>query len=431
MPLSPAVPVTSTSPKLLSRAWLTVGLLCVVGCLNYLDRNMISTMRTSVLKDIPMTEAQFGLVTSVFLFVYGALSPFAGFLADKFNRSRVIIVSLVVWSAITLLTAYVKSYEQLLISRALMGISEACYMPAALALIVDYHRGSTRSVATGVHIAGIMVGSSLGFMGGWIADNYYWTWAFTIFGGVGVIYSIVLLFTLRDAPKVVDVDETVQNNAQPNINVHFWEAVKHIFSSFSFNLTLIYFSLLSIVGWMIMGWLPTYYKEHFNLSQATAGLYATGYMYPSLLVGVIVGGFLADRWSKTNKRARIILPAIGLLIAAPAIFMASYTGILVLAIVCFIIFGFTRSFTDANLMPVLCLIIDSRYLATAYGVLNLFACIIGGLGIYATGLLRDSKISLSTIFQCAAVLMIISAVLLYMVKPKQVVHPEPAEMLEA
>jgi nitrate/nitrite transporter NarK len=169
---------------------------------------------------------------------------------------------------------------------------------------------------------------------------------------------------------------------------------------------------------MIMGWLPTYYKEHFGVTQAAAGLYATAYIYPAAMIGVMVGGFLADRWSVKNKRARILLPAIGLMIAAPFIFMASHTNVLAVAIICFMIFVFTRSFTDANLMPVLCMIINTKYLATAYGVLNLFACIIGGLGIYAAGLLRDSKINLSTIFQFAALIMIISAVLLYLVKPK-------------
>lgn len=430
MPITAAVPVATPTPKLFSRAWLTVALLCVVGCLNYLDRTMIATMRESVLKDIPMTNAQFGLVTSVFLWVYGILSPFAGFLADKFNRSKVIIGSLMVWSLITLLTGFVKTYEQLLITRALMGISEACYIPAALALIVDYHRGSRRSLATGIHIAGIMVGSSLGFVGGWIAEQYNWTWAFNIFGIIGISYSVVLLFTLRDAPKITDTTSE-DLIIKPKDKVNFGAAIKDIFSSFSFVLILTYFSLLGIVGWMIMGWLPTYYKEHFQITQTAAGIYATAYIYPALLVGVIFGGYLADKWSKTNDKARILLPVIGLLIAAPAIFMASYTSVLVIAIICFIIFGFTRSFTDANLMPVLCLIIDSRYLATAYGILNLFACIIGGLGIYATGLMRDSQINLSAIFQSAAVIMIVSAILLYNVKPKKALQSKLAESVEA
>lgn len=168
---------------------------------------------------------------------------------------------------------------------------------------------------------------------------------------------------------------------------------------------------------MIMGWLPTYYREHFNLTQSLSGLYATAYVYPAALVGMIVGGYLADKWSKTNPKARVLLPVVGLLIAAPFVFFASRTNILPVAIVCFMIFVFTRSFSDANMMPVLCTFIDSRYLATAYGILNLFACIVGGLGIYAAGVLRDSKINLSIVFQSASIIMIISAILLYMVKP--------------
>jgi MFS family permease len=415
MSLTPTIAVTTKKTALISQAWLTVALLCVVGCLNYLDRTMIATMRESVIKSIPMTNAQFGLLTSLFLWVYGILSPFAGFLADKFNRSKVIIGSLLVWSLITVLTAHVKTYEQLLVTRALMGISEACYIPAALALIVDYHKGSTRSLATGIHIAGIMVGQSLGFVGGWIAEKYHWTFAFSLFGIIGIAYAIILIFTLKDAPKIKEIITTDDRSEK----VHFGQAILNIFSSRSFILTLIYFSLLGIVGWMIMGWLPTYYREHFNVSQSVAGLYATGYIYPAALVGVVVGGFLADKWSKKNPKARILIPVVGLLIAAPFIFVASYTSILIVAIICFMIFVFTRSFTDANMMPVLCLIIDSRYLATAYGILNLFACIVGGCGIYAAGLLRDSKINLSIIFQSASIIMIISAVLLYLVKPKQ------------
>jgi MFS family permease len=173
-------------------AWLVVALLFFIGALNYLDRIMITTMRSSIIESMPMSDAQFGLLTSAFLWTYGILSPFAGFLADRFNRSRVVITSLLVWSAVTWLTAYSKTFEQLLTTRILMGISEACYIPAALALIADYHRSSTRSLATGIHMTGIMVGSSMGFLGGLLAENHTWNYAFIIFGVVGVAYSIIV-----------------------------------------------------------------------------------------------------------------------------------------------------------------------------------------------------------------------------------------------
>src|SRR5687768_11580172 len=184
-PVSIPPPASGPSPF---RAWLAVALLCVVGCLNYLDRNMITTMRSSIVAAVPMTDAQFGLLTSVFLWVYGVLSPLAGFLADRFSRSRVIIFSLFAWSLFTWLTAHVSTFEGLLLARALMGVSEACYIPAAAALIVDYHRGTTRSLATGLHMAGIMAGQACGFVGGMLAERNTWQFPFTLFGMIGIVY---------------------------------------------------------------------------------------------------------------------------------------------------------------------------------------------------------------------------------------------------
>lgn len=395
----------------MQQAWLIVGLLSVVGCLNYLDRVMITTMRQSITDAMPMTDAQFGLLTSIFLWVYGLLSPLAGFLADKFNRSRVIIISLFVWSAVTWLTGQTRTYNELLATRALMGISEACYIPAALALIADYHRGSTRSLATGVHMGGVMVGQSLGFLGGWIAEQYHWSNAFTVFGLVGIAFSFLLMALLKDVPKVQESNDNASSQ-----RVNFGEAVKDLFQTKSFLLLLVFWSLLGIIGWMTMGWLPTYYKEHFNLSQTVAGLYATGYLYPVAFVGALVGGYLSDQAAKRDTRRRILVPAIALAIAAPAVFLGSSTTIVYVTIFGFLIYGFTRIFADVNLMPILCIIADRRYRATGYGILNLFATLVGGVGIYASGALRDAHFELGVLFKVASVMLLGASLILLLIK---------------
>ncbi len=412
MALSNNTVKTSKNEKLPFAAWLVVGLLCVVGALNYLDRIMITTMRESVIQSIPMTDAQFGLLTSVFLWVYGLLSPFAGFLADRFSRSRVIIFSLFVWSGVTWLTSHATTYEELLATRALMGISEACYIPAALALISDYHKGNTRSLAIGIHMAGVMIGQSMGFLGGWIAEKHHWSDAFSVFGGVGIVYSLILYFLLRD----VKTEKHPVAEQKSLINIRFSSAIKNLFSRKSFLVLLVFYGLLGIIGWMLLGWLPTYYREHFKISQTMAGVYATGYMHPLSLMGVLFGGYMADRWARTNNLSRILVPIIGLLIAAPAIFIASSTDVLYLAMGGFMLYFFTRVFSDTNLMPILCMVADKRYIATGYGVLNMFACIVGGIGIYASGMLRDANIDMSILFRVAAVLLLIAASLLYLVK---------------
>lgn len=404
--------------KLPSRAWLIVALLWVVGCLNYLDRVMITTMRSSLKEAIPMTEAQFGLLTTGFLLVYAMLSPYAGFLADRFNRSRVIIGSLLVWSLITWLTAHAKTYEQLFVTRLLMGISEASYMPAALALVADYHRGATRSLATGVLLGGVIVGSGLGGLGGWLAERHGWSYAFNLFGLVGIAYSVVLAFLLRDVPREGSNGSTP---AQAVKRVQLGEALTSLFRCGAFIVVLIYWGLLGLAGWMVVGWMPTYFQEHFHLTQGRAGLLATIYVNVATLLGFLVGGAWVDRWSVTNGRACILVSGIGLCAAVPGILLVSNTNLLPVAIVGLVLFGFMSSFAGAEIMPILCLISDPRYRATGFGVLNLFACLVGGATIYAGGALRDAQVDVSKLFQFGAVGVAACAGLLLFVKPRPVV----------
>ncbi len=397
----------------LPRGWLIVGVLWVVAALNYLDRIMITTMRDSLTQAVPMTDAQFGLLTSVFLWVYGLLSPFAGFLADRFNRSRLIVFSLLVWSLLTWLTGHARSFEELIVVRALMGLSEAAYLPAALALIADYHRGSTRSLATGIHMTGLSVGTGLAGIGGWVAQRHGWSVAFDVFGLFGIAYAVGLLFVLRDPPRESGV--VTSNADQPRLG----QALTSLFSSRSFLLLLAFWGLLALAGWAVMGWMPTFFKEQFKLDQGTAGISATSYLAVAMLLGKLVGGAWADRWSRTNDRARILVPAIGLFIAAPATLLVANTGVLTLAIAGLSIYGFTRVFSDANLMPILCQVSDSRYRATGYGVLNMFSCIVGGLTVYIGGVLRDAQINVGTLFQYAAGGLLVCGALMVMVKPQQ------------
>ena len=403
--------------KLPPKAWQVVFLLFFVGLLNYLDRNTITTMHTSITEAIPMSDKQFSLLTAVFLWVYGIFSPFAGFLADKFGRSRIIIISLFIWSIVTWLTAHATNFPQLLATRALMGLSEACYIPAALALIADYHKGSTQSTAMGIHMAGVFTGASLGFIGGWIAQEHTWNLAFTIFGLVGISYAFLVAFLLKDAPHTPSVDEDKKEIHFAKNN--FFETMKILFRNRSFYYMLGFWSLLSIIAWLITAWLPTFYIQHFNLSQKVAGIYATAYLYPASVVGLILGGLLADKWSKKTIRSRMLVPAIGLAIATPAVLISSATSILWVAIIFFIVYAITKAFSDTNMMPILSTITDKNSRATGYGILNLFSCIIGGLSIYAGGYLRDADISFSIIFSSAALLIPLCIVLLLLIKPKK------------
>lgn len=386
----------------------------MVAALNYLDRIMVTTMRDSLTTAIPMTDAEFGLLTSVFLWVYGLLSPFAGFLADKFSRSRLIIVSLFIWSLLTWLTAYATSFEQLLIVRALMGVSEAAYIPAALALIADYHRGETRSLATGIHMTGFSIGSAIGGIGGWLAERHGWSSAFHVFGLFGIFYAFALALVLKDAPRD-DTGATASSNVPRETKLS--EALVSLFRTPAFLLLLVFWSLLGVAGWAVVGWMPTYFKENFHLQQGSAGISATAYLYTAAMIGKLIGGAWADRWSRTQPRARIFVPAIGLFVAAPAVLLVAGTDILALGIAGLSIYGLARSFSDANLMPILCQISDPRYRATGYGVLNMFATVVGGFTIYIGGAMRDAQYNVGILFAFASAGLLACAFLLMQVKP--------------
>lgn len=397
-----------------SRAWLVVALLCFVACLNYLDRVMLTTMRDSVKASIPMTDTQFGILTATFLGVYGLLSPFAGFLADRLSRSRVIIGSLFVWSLTTWLTSHCTTYGQLVATRAVMGLSEACYLPAALALISDYHVGPTRSLAIGIHNCGLSIGTGLGGMGGWLAQRHGWHFPFSLFGIIGVVYSLLLLVGLRDSPPRTAAVSTTASTEKATL----LPALHSLFSQRSFYLLLTYWGLIGLAGWGIIGWMPTYLQQQFRLTQGEAGFAATLYLQIATVCGLIAGGAWADRWSRSAGRGRIYVAVLGMIIAAPGIFLTASTDTFVLAITGLIIFGFARSCTDVNTMPILCMVCDPRYRATGFGVLNFFACGVGGLTVYAGGVLRDANINVRYIFVCSAVGLLVCAILLSRIKAR-------------
>lgn len=397
-------------------AWFIVALLWVVAFLNYLDRILITSMRDPIVADFKLSDAQFGLLTSVFLWSYGILSPFGGFFADKYSRKKVIVFSVMVWSAVTLWTGFATSFPEMLISRLVMGLSEACYIPAALALITDYHRGRTRSLATGLHMSGLYAGLALGGIGGYIAELWGWREGFHVFGIVGIVYSFILLRVLKDYKiEHVDTKEIVPQALDINIR----GALKNLFSEASFYILLFYFAVLGVVNWLVYGWLPTFLKEHFHLDLGEAGISATGYIQIGSFIGVIAGGVLADRWTRKNNRGRLYMLIIGFTLGAPFLFLMASTSVFSIAIFAMLIFGLARGFNDANLMPILRQVADDRYIATGYGFLNFLSTIIGGLMVYVGGALKDAQVDLSIIYQASAVLLLLASWTLFAIKIKK------------
>ena len=409
----------SSSPKAISGgasayAWVVVAMLWPVAMLNYLDRQMVSTIRASIRADIPSiaNDAQFGVLMAVFMWVYALLSPVGGFVADRFNRRWTVIGSLFVWSAVTWLTGHAQTYGQLKCFRALMGISEAFYIPAALALIADFHRGGTRARAVGLHQTGIYAGLALGGIGGYIAQVSTWRNCFTWFGAAGVLYSLVLMAFLKDAPPA---EGNRSKNAPP---ITILDTLRALWSQPAFWILVVYFTLPAIAGWATKNWLPTFLADTFKLKEGPAGLSATGYIQIASLVGVIAGGALADRWLRTAPRGRIYTSAIGMLLLVPALIGLGYAWGLGAAIGFMLLFGLGWGFFDCNNMPILCQIARPEHRATGYGFMNLVSISVGAGATVVLGWMRDEGISFSVAFLISAGLALLSAGLILLVKPR-------------
>lgn len=369
--------------------WIVVGLLWLVALLNYMDRQMLATMRPSMETDIPelVSGENFGRLMAIFLWIYALMSPISGIIADKLNRKWLIVGSLFVWSAVTYAMGYATTFNQVYWLRALMGVSEALYIPAGLSLIADYHQQKTRSLAIGIHMTGLYVGSALGGFGATIAAAYSWHTTFHYFGIIGVFYAFILVFFLREK-KVAEV-KTIDFDLMPiKEKSSLFKGMALLFTNISFWVILFYFAIISLPGWATKNWLPTLFSENLGIPMEEAGPLATIAISFSSLVGVIFGGILSDKWVQKNIKGRVYTSAIGLSLTIPALLLIGFGHSLFNVVGAALCFGIGYGMFDANNMPIICQFVSSKHRATAYGVLNMTGV---GCGALVTSLLGKSS----------------------------------------
>ena len=411
--------VSTPAPSLRSTAWLIVALLFPVALLNYLDRQMIAAMKGSVMHDIPSigSEANWGYMLGQFKWVYAILSPIGGYIADRFSRRFTICASLFCWSAITYATGKVETYDGLLWTRTLMGISEAFYIPAALALIADYHPSGTRSRAVGAHQIGIYAGVITGSFAGYAADapQLGWRWMFDITGLVGLLYALPLLWFLRDAPREISATTTNAGKISPT------RSARELLTNGAFILLVLYFTLPALAGWVVRDWMPAILQRELNLKQGLAGVSAVVYWQGAAIFSAILGGWLADRWMRRTARGRIYVSVLGMGCIIPAMLGVGVVvsqGSLPLAILFLILFGLGWGLFDGNNMPILSQIVRPELRATGYGVMNLVSISCGGFADWGFGTLRDAKVPLNLIFGAFAGLAMMSIGIVLLIRPR-------------
>ncbi|WP_428331515.1 MFS transporter [Mucilaginibacter sp.] len=361
-------------------AWILVGLLWGVALLNYMDRQMLSVMKPAMQLDIAELKSatNFGYLMAIFLWIYGIMSPVSGIFADKFNRKWLIVFSLFVWSAVTFSMGFATTFNQIYWLRAIMGISEALYIPAGLSLIADVHSSKTRSLAIGIHMTGLYVGQALGGFGATVAAAFSWQTTFQAFGLTGVLYSLVLILFLKEKKrsKETTLADAVTGSSKP------FKGLVILFSNIAFWVILFYFAVVSLPGWACKNWLPTLFSQNLHTPMSQAGPFSTIAIAASSFLGVILGGLLSDKWVQKNMMGRVYTSAIGMALTIPALLLIGFGHTLFSVISAALCFGVGYGMFDANNMPILCQFVSSKYRATAYGLMNM-------TGVFAGAFITD------------------------------------------
>lgn len=399
--------------------WVVVGLLWVVALLNYMDRQMLSTMKEAMQIDIVelQSAANFGYLMAVFLWIYGLMSPVSGIIADRLNRKWLIVGSLFVWSSVTYLMGVADTYDQVLWLRAVMGVSEALYIPAALSLIADYHTGKSRSLAIGIHMTGLYMGQAVGGFGATVAATFSWHTTFHWFGIIGIVYALVLILFLHDKktePVLGPVPEKTENRESESV----FTSLKSLLTNVAFWVILLYFAAPSLPGWATKNWLPTLFAENLDMPMAQAGPISTITIAVSSFIGVVIGGTLSDKWVQRNLRGRVYTGAIGLGLTIPSLLLLGFGHNIVAVVGAGLLFGIGYGIFDTNNMPILCQFVSARQRATAYGVMNMVGVFAGAFITNLLGSWGDSG-NLGLGFAMLAVVVAVAlAAQLYFLRPK-------------
>ncbi|HYM05884.1 MAG TPA: MFS transporter [Terriglobales bacterium] len=359
-------------------AWTTVGFLWFAYFLNYLDRQVVFSIFPVLRSSLGFSDTQLGLVGTLFIWVYSLCMPITGRLADVARRNRLVISSLALWSLATLGSGLSSSVPVFLFWRAVMGVTESLYVPAALATIAILHPGATRSKALAIHstaqFTGIIAG---GWYGGWAADHIGWRPGFTLLAIAGTAYAILLWRFFPDAPPSFR-------------HVHRAATPADIFkSSCYWTLALAFFGFCTML-WMLYAWFPNFIYERYHLSMTESGLTATIYLQTSCMVGVLGGGVLADWLVERIRSGRFLIAIAGLAGSAPFAFLCLAAGSLAIAKLSAAAFGFFAGVFIANLFAAAYDVVSRQNYGLGAGILNLTGGVAGGAAILTTGLWKAS-----------------------------------------
>lgn len=405
--------------------WEVLGLLWMAYLLNQADRQVFNTVLPAIRDSLELSDTSIGLIATIFNLCYAVMVPFGGMAGDRLSRKWVTTIAILFWSVATMFTGLASGVVMLILLRSVAtGGGEAFFGPANYSLLGQYHT-DTRARAMSIHQTSYYVGVILaGWLAGYIADKLGWEYSFIIFGAAGVIWGIIMAIRLKDKKEEIagqagnDVEKAgndghsrLDRESKPGI----FDGFKVVFTTPTALALTIGFSGFIFVITGYMTWVPAFLQEEFGQTQAAAGFNSMFWTYIAAFAGVLLAGTLSDKIAVRDRKVRMVIQGVGLILGAAFLFFVGDNMALWFIYFCFAGWGFFRAFFDANIYTVLYDVTPSRLHASCSSALITTGFAVGALAPVILGAMKDSMGSLSATFPVLGAVWIVCGILMLVV----------------
>jgi MFS family permease len=379
---------------------------------NYADRQAIYSVFPLLKSEMGLSDVQLGIVGGAFMWVYAASGPLAGIIGDRMRRKTLIITGLVFWSLVTVATALSRDYWHLVLFRALEGFGEAFYFPASMSLISDYHGPGTRSRAMSIHQSSVYAGTIAGgAVAGYMGEFYGWRSSFYLFGVLGVVLGLFLIIFLKEARRGAAETEAAHAGLDWR-EAGLAAALKKLLTHRTVLALIAVFVGANFVAMIFLTWMPSFMYRKFGMSLTMAGVNSTAWLQVASVLGVLTGGWLADRWARKNPGGRMRVQGLGLLAGVPFLFLTGWTALVPVLVIAMVGFGFFKGMYDANIWASLYDVVPPERRATALGFMNSIGWLGAGFAPVAIGAASQSYGMSACISATSVIYLIIAGIML-------------------
>jgi MFS family permease len=384
-------------------------LLFLLYMFDYIDRVVVTSMFTMIEKDLGISHTKSGLLISAVYWSIVLLTFPVSILVDRWSRSKTIGIMAILWSFATALCALTGNFMQLFLARTLIGVGEAGYAPGGTAMISGMYPQHKRAKMMGLWNASIPLGTGIGILlGGLIATHWGWRHAFGLVALPGLFIAIAFLF-VKDY-KTIDL--SYSDKANNKVKMTIKDMFNHFISKPSLIYTYLGIAAVVFVTTSLITWLTSYFEVTRNLTPGKAGMLTSSVMGLAI-IGAPLGGYLSDRWRKTNVKARLLFPTFSTVFAAIFLFSALFLFTGTIQYILLLCMGITITMFISAAAAVTQDVIHAGMRAMSYAIAVVIQNLLGAsMAPIVIGKLYDNY-DIATAFSILPVILIFAALLFY------------------